>query len=184
MNRLLTLLFVGLAFHAAAQNTNDLPASSNLNKSDWEQEQERRNWKEGQVRLPPYPKADGLIEFKVGVGHNFRFFIDPASLSLEPDGVVRYTLIARSPSGFANVSFEGIRCSTKSYKVYALGHDGSWTVRESEWREIQPRAVQRWHNELSWQYFCPNRASILSREEGLDALRKGGHPGRAAQSAF
>ncbi len=184
-------LFVALAALSAtagivaAQNTNELPTGgSGAHKSDWEREQERRNWKEGEVPLPAYPKAEGLIEFTAGPDSRFRFFIDPASLSLSADGVVRYTLIARSASGFANVSYEGMRCSPASYKVYALGHEGRWTLRESEWRAIRGGSVQRWHAELSADFFCPKSGSILSADEGLDALRKGGHPGRAAKAGF
>jgi hypothetical protein len=93
-----------------------------------------------------------------------------------PDGVVRYTLVARSPSGVSNVSFEGIRCSTNSYRVYALGNDGAWSAKESDWRPIEPRSVQRWHLELRSNYFCPGNVAIYSVAEGLNALRRGGHP--------
>lgn len=176
MRWLLLPALAALAVQAAGQ--------ANVQKSDWELEQERREWKEGEVSLPAYPRAGGLIEFFVSGATSFRFFIDPASLSLGSDGVVRYTLIARSPSGVANVSYEGIRCATGSYNVFALGNDGRWAARQSEWREIEPRSVQRWHNELRGRYFCPNRGTILSTGEGLDALRRGGHPGVAPKAGF
>ena len=145
-------------------------------KSEWELEQEKRNWKEGDVKLPAYPKAEGMIEFFVSGATSFRFFIDPESVAPGPDSVVRYTLIARSPSGVSNVSYEGIRCDTNSFRVYALGNDGRWSARESEWRAIEPRSVQRWHLELRTQYFCPGRIAIHTAAEGVDALRRGGHP--------
>jgi hypothetical protein len=165
-----------LLLPALAVLTVQAAGQANVPKSDWELEQERRDWKESDVKLPAYPKAEGLIEFFVSGATSFRFFIDPASLSLELDGVVRYTLVARSPSGVSNVSFEGIRCATNSYKQFALGSDGRWAARQSEWRQIEPRFVQRWHNELRSQYFCPSGAAIQSAEEGLNALRRGGHP--------
>ena len=34
-------------------------------KSEWELEQDKRDWKEGEVKLPAYPKNEGLIEFFV-----------------------------------------------------------------------------------------------------------------------
>lgn len=145
-------------------------------KSDWELEQEKRDWKESSIKLPAYPKDEGLVEFHVSGATSFRFFIDAASVLPGPDGVVRYTLIARSPAGVANVSYEGIRCATNSYKVYAHGNDGRWSARESEWREIEPRSVQRWHLELRHRYFCPDRIPIHTAAEGVSALRRGGHP--------
>lgn len=150
-------------------------AQANVEKSEWEKEQERRGWKEGEVKLPAFPGTEGLIEFPV-VGGRFRFFIDPASLAVGPDGVVRYTLVARSPSGFANISYEGIRCDTRSYKVFALGNDGRWTAKNTDWRRIESKSVQSWHYELRVNYFCPDRRPIETVAEGLDALRSGGHP--------
>ena len=147
-------------------------------KSDWELEQERRDWKESEAKLPALPKADGLIEFFVSSASSFRFFIDPASLSRESDGVVRYALIARSPSGAQSVSYEGIRCGRPGhYRVYAFGSGGAWSKSTlADWRPIEFRSVQRWHNELHDRHFCPQGASIHTVAEGLDALRRGGHP--------
>lgn len=146
-------------------------------KSDWEREQEAREVKEFEITLPAVPKGD-LIEFPVSAATSFRFFIDPASLSVGLDGVVRYTLVARSPSGAETISYEGIRCGgTGLYRVYAFGNGGAWSKNtRGDWRPIEPKSVQRWHNELRGRYFCPNRLSIATAAEGLDALRRGGHP--------
>ena len=148
-------------------------------KSDWEIEQERRDWKEASLQLPTYPKGEGLIEFFVSGASSFTFFIDPASVALGEDGVVRYTLIARSQSGVANTSFEGIHCANNTYKVFAYGNDGQWSPGRSDWRAIEAKSVQRWHNELRDRYFCPNQLPIWTAAEGLDALRRGGHPSLA-----
>ena len=152
-------------------------ANSSGAKSDWEREQEARDFKEGDVALPPPPKG-GLIEFFVSSASSFRFFIDPQSLSVVEDGAVRYTLVARSPSGAETVSYEGIRCGGPGlYRVYAFGNVGAWSRNtRADWRPIEPKSVQRWHNELRGRYFCPNRLSIVTAAEGLDALRRGGHP--------
>ena len=178
MRRALALIVVAAVAAGAAQ-AQPVPEDryrKHNQKSDWELEQEKRDWTEGESKLPAYPKAEDLIEFFVSGATSFRFFIDPASVLPGRDGVVRYALIARSPSGFANTSYEGIRCATNAYKVYALGNDGRWTPKDSEWREIEPRSVQRWHLELRSRYFCPGRMPIYTAAEGVDALRRGGHP--------
>lgn len=174
---LLAGLLAGAACAAVAQNTNDLNVRGGSSRYD--EAQEKLNWKEAESRLPPYPRDADLIEFQVSSGATFRFFIDAASLSVAGDGVVRYTLVARSPSGTANVSFEGIRCSSKSYKVYARGTGGNWSRRESEWQLIEERTIQRWHNVLYWEYLCPRHRPIETAAEGVDALRRGIHPGLA-----
>ncbi len=166
MRRILALLLVFCAAHVAAQP-----------KSDWEIEQEERNWTEGDVKLPAYPKAGDLVEFYVSAATQFRFFIDRASLSVSPDGVVRYALLARSAAGAENVTYEGIRCKTGMYKIYAYGHTGGgWAARASDWRPIEQKSVQRWRHALWRDYFCPQRIPIFDAAEGLDALSRGGHP--------
>jgi hypothetical protein len=178
--RLCGLLFAGVAVTAVAQNTNELPpvSATSSGKSVWEEEQEKLGWKEDEVRLPPYPRDANLIEFPVSSGATFRFFIDAASLSVGQDGVVRYTLVARSPAGASNVSYEGIRCSSKSYKVFAQGAGGAWSPsRQSEWRFIEARTIQRWHNVLYFEFLCPRHRPIENAAEGVEALRRGGHPG-------
>jgi hypothetical protein len=144
-------------------------------KSDWEREYEARlPPPEEAVALPAYPKGDQLIEFFIAAKSEFRFFIDAASLSVGNDGVVRYVLIARSPAGVENVSFEGLRCATGEVRIYALGRDGGWAGRPGVWRKIEPRSVQRWHNALYREYFCLRKAPIGSAREGVEALRRGG----------
>lgn len=143
-------------------------------KSDWEREQEQRDWREGEVKLPAYPKREDLIEFPVSAASSFRFHVDRASLSVGADGVVRYTLVARSAAGVENVSYEGIRCSGRIYKVYAFGRDnGAWSrPAETDWRP----AESVWTRALRRDFFCPLGIAIGDVAEGLDALRRGQHP--------
>lgn len=167
MKQRLVVLALGWAIPAAAQF---------VPKSDWEEAQEQRDWRESDVKPPAWPKREALIEFFVSGASSFRFFVDPASLSVAADGVVRYTLVARSGSGVENVSYEGIRCAAGMYKVFAFGNDGQWRPIQSDWKLIEPRAVQRWHNVLRSDIFCPHRQPIRSTAEGVDALRRGVHP--------
>ena len=165
------LVSFALAFFAVAAAAQ--PAGE---KSEWEKGQELRDWKEGDLKLPAYPGNQGLIELQVQGTNSFRFYIDPASLAVGPDGVVRYTLVARSPSGFANVSYEGIRCATAEYRTFAFGNDGRWAARDSEWRRIESKGTNSWHHELRVNYFCPDRRPIQTAAEGVNALRSRGHP--------
>ena len=146
-------------------------------QSDWEREQGRRQWTEGAVTLPATPQPANLLPFFVSAASDFRFFVDGASLSVGKDGVVRYTLVARSPQGVENVSYEGMRCESREVRGYATRRaDGSWSRRDTPWRRILPRNAQRWHNALAAEYFCPGKAAIQDAAEGVEALRRGGHP--------
>ncbi|MEW6690890.1 MAG: CNP1-like family protein [Pseudomonadota bacterium] len=175
MRCLAAALLAALAGAAAGQNTND-PQASSGGKSNWEREQEERDFREREISLPAPPRPETLIEFFPSAAASFRFFVDSASLSVGEDGVVRYTLVARSARGVDNVSYEGMRCKSGTYRVYAYASAGAWSRIDSDWKQIEPKSVQRWHNELRSRYFCPLRLTILSAAEGVDALRRGGHP--------
>lgn len=161
---------------AAALAASGLPLAAQ-DKSDWEREQEERNWREGVVALPGAPKLDELIEFEVPGGGSFRFFIDPSALSIGEDGIVRYTIVARSAAGAENVSFEGIRCKSATARIYAFGRsDGQWARGAAPWRRIERTTNQGSQFALWSRYFCPHATPIHDRGEGIRALRAGGHP--------
>lgn len=146
-------------------------------KSDWEREHEQQLApSEIAVSLPALPKERDLIEFFVAATSEFRFFVDANSVSVGSDGVVRYTLVARSPAGVENVSYEGMRCASSELRVYALGRGRAWSVTRSEWRAMEPRTMQAWHRALYREYFCPHREPIASRQQAVYSLRRGGHP--------
>lgn len=167
-------LLLGAA-RVVAQPLNDYWSSGNQ-ESDWERAQRDRNWKEGAVKLPPYPGTADLIGFEVSAASDFKFFIDGASLSVGDDGVVRYALVARSPSGVANVSYEGIHCSDGNYKIYAFGGpDKRWSRNAlAQWRPIEASGPMRWHRVLERDFFCPRGIRVASASVALAALKRHG----------
>jgi hypothetical protein len=149
-------------------------------KSDWERENEERLRQSEEVVVAP-PRLDrrSLVELELEARTDFRYFVDAASLSVGHDRVVRYILVARSPGGTENVTFEGLRCSGE-YRVYAVGRpgDAGWSGRPGQWRSV-PRDARLGQNLLMRRYFCPARnTAIENADEGVSALRAGGHPAR------
>jgi hypothetical protein len=149
-------------------------------KSDWERQNEGRLLKDDAqfqplADLPQYPKNENLVEFFVSSASTFRFYIDRASLGVK-NRLVHYTLVARSASGADNVTYEAINCASAEYRILAGGQAGAWISRPTEWREISPRSVQRWHSVLRRDYFCPNNVAISDAAEGVRALELKGHP--------
>jgi hypothetical protein len=139
-------------------------------------------WREQAMALPAFPKPERLVRFDTGPASQFDYFIDSDSLAVGADGVVRFTVVAKS-AGATNIAYEGIRCAYRERKVYAFGQpDGSWReARAPQWVRIGP-AVTDLHRFVLWNlYFCPERQTIRSANEGRDALRLGGHP-RAADA--
>lgn len=165
---------LGLALLAGA-------ASAQI-QSDWERENEDRLKQSNELIVPPPPvERARLVELSPPptLETGFRYFVDPSSVSVGSDRIVRYVLLARSPDGAENMTFEGIRCPSE-YRIYAVGRqDGTWGGRASDWRAI-PRNARATQNWIGRQYFCPARTAILSAEEGRRALLGGGHPAVAA----
>ncbi|HSN33061.1 MAG TPA: CNP1-like family protein [Ideonella sp.] len=149
-------------------------ASGTSEMSDWERDHAlRQPAAEEEPALPPYPDGANLIGVDLPGAGDFRFFVDGATLVAGRDGIIRYVLVARSPDGAQNVSFEGLRCASADQRVYALGRaDRSWVPAQGEWRRL-PRP---WHAELYRRYFCPQKQPIRSADEGRRALEQGGHP--------
>ncbi len=136
-------------------------------------------WKEVAAQLPAYPKADNLISITVGATSANQFFVDYPSVSADNDGVVRYTILIRSPSGAETVNYEGLRCTTGERKMYAFGHPGGeWSRnRYAKWEPIQARNQKSYRRELFYHYFCTvDAAANLAKIQFL--LKSGGFYGQ------
>jgi len=133
---------------------------------------------EAPVVLPAAPKSDDLIEFDPGRPTTMRFFVDPASIAVVHDGIVRFSVVIRGDGAASNVSYEGIRCKTQERKVYAYGRaDGTWhATPRPAWSKIGGLTADGHRFILFENYFCPSRQIIASAREGVEALRRGGHP--------
>lgn len=148
--------------------------------SDWERHNIARELPaEERVTPPPFagnaPNRAKLIEFPVTDAGGFHFFVDPSTLSVAKDGTVRYVLVAQSPGGAQNVSFEGLRCPAAQHRLYATGQsDGTWSSSPTTWQPV--RNARPWQLALYQEYFCPQKVPIRDAGEGVRALQAGGHP--------
>jgi hypothetical protein len=133
---------------------------------------------ESPLQLPAAPKSADLLEFDPGRPTTLRFFVDPASLTVGTDGIVRFTVVVRGEGAASNVSYEGIRCKTAERKVYAYGRaDGTWNpARNPVWTKVGGATSGGHQFALYQNYICPSRQSIKTAREGVEALRRGGHP--------
>jgi len=95
------------------------------------------DWRESEAPKPPALRTSGLIDLEVPRS-SLRFGVDPASISVGEDGVVRYVVVAQSASGTVNAMYEGVHCKTAEFKVYARHNpDSGWTpVMNAEWMPL------------------------------------------------
>lgn len=135
-------------------------------------------WKEEKAKLPAAPDPDKLIPFEVSVANANRFFVDPASISVGKDGIVRFTVVIEASGGARTVNYEGLRCETRERRLYAFGQaDGQWAESQgSTWIPVH-KQQHRMHNGypavLFDEYFCVDRLPVASAEAAVDALRRG-----------
>jgi hypothetical protein len=163
---------------AHAQSTNQFHPDYKPNESPGYVDN-KPEWEETEAKLPAYPKPENLIGFEVVAMRSFRFFVDTESINPAKNGVVFYTMVARSGSGTENVMFIGLRCATGEQRIYANGRgaDQTWSVvRDSKWKLIEPRSVALQYMAIRRDFFCPGAVPIMTRAEGIDALKRGYHP--------
>ena len=100
---------------------------------------DRADWKEDAVPPPPAYATSGLIEIERSRGASVKLGVDPKTISISHDtGIVRYVVVAQGPSA-VNATYEGIRCATGEFRVYAHQSQGNpWTSYEdSSWRSMR-----------------------------------------------
>jgi hypothetical protein len=140
-----------------------------LGDSDSKSAFDNKTWEEQKASLPPFPKTENLAPIYVGPT-TFEFLVDTTSISVNENGTIRYTLIARSSSGAMNVSYESIRCGIYERRLYALGRsDGTWSqARNSKWVPIEGAQYAT----LAYDFFCTGRRQARAAEDVVDLLKR------------
>jgi hypothetical protein len=95
------------------------------------------DWREADAPPPPPLRTDRLIPVEIP-SSTLKFGVDPASISVGQDGIVRYVVVARSSSGVINANYEAIHCQMANVKVYARHNpDSGWVVvRDPQWMPL------------------------------------------------
>lgn len=127
--------------------------------------------------MPSFPREDDYTEFTIDRATRYRFFVDISSVRVDTDGVVRYAVVARSSSGVENISFEGIRCQTREFTIYAFGSpDQTWSqVRNRKWARIEKSRDNDHRYSLLRYYLCTDGSPRKNVGEAIQALQRG-HP--------
>ena len=135
----------------------------------------KSNWTENKVdTLPPLPQQTDLLAFDVSGNTPLTFAVDSKSLSVGDDGVVRFTVVAKSPSGASNVNYEGIRCDTYEWRQYAglnADHDGWDTGVATPFARIENGTLNAYQASLYQDYFCTSKMPTGSAKQILENIR-------------
>lgn len=121
------------------------------------------DWKEVDVPTPPSFNKDKLIPVTMPPYVTLRFGVDPATLTITDDGVIRYVMVAQSLGGSGTFSamYEGIRCAAGEFKTYArFNASGQWApVSNPQWRPLNDNNTSKHALALARQGACDGRSA-------------------------
>ena len=175
-SRIRSIPFLLLAVFLAACSSSGPPPESGRRANDpVSTAGAEEAWREHSAQLPPYPQPENLIEFTIVGATSFTYFADLTTVSVDPDRVVRYAVIARSRSGSENATFEGIHCESKVYKVYAYGSvDKTWRPQQDpQWQPLEGTGNNAYRGSLYRYYLCPNGLPQRNTQTAIKALKRG-----------
>lgn len=119
------------------------------------------------------PDPKNLKSFTTSVGSPLKFALDSKSISIGNDRVIRYIVVITNPSGTKQVKYEGIRCESFEYKVYAvLNEENQWrTFPNSEWKRIPNLGYNQYQATLGRSGLCAGDSPNSNFKEIFENLR-------------
>lgn len=130
------------------------------------------DWKEIDLPPPPTFNKSNLIPLEMPAYTALKFGVDPATLSVSSDRIVRYVVVATSSTGVVNAMYEGLRCDVSEFKTFARwGAKGEWLlVKDPVWRPLNDNNTSRHALALARQGACEGRTAAAS--SAADIVRK------------
>jgi len=127
------------------------------------------DWKELQVAPPASFSIDRLVPIEMPRYVTVKVGLDPDSLVISPDGIVRYVVVARSDSGNINAAYEGIWCRAGEVKTYArAGNDRKWVaVADPRWKKLSDSQPSMHALALARQGVCDGRSAASSSPRAI-----------------
>ncbi len=127
---------------------------------------------EQQPQPPRGPLSNELVSIEWPHVEGGSAVVDRASVSVDPDDVVRYVLITITPDGKRQTTFEGIRCAPNEWRVYSFGRsDGGWAPNyTSQWQPAYEAGPGGPRFVLARDYLCTRgRRPAQDARNALDA---------------
>lgn len=141
--------------------------------ADWNTvEQDELEKPESEFKVPEFD-LKRLIQLELNKTSSMQFGIDPQTIEVTSDWLVRYVVVASSPSGARNISYEGIRCQTAEVKTYARYNDGKWLpVAKPVWYPLQ--AMPSKHAlQFAKQAACDGKGPVRTTNQIIYQLKTG-----------
>lgn len=127
-------------------------------------------WIENETEILALPKEEDLSEVSLDdLPDGMRLYIDKRRLTVgEDDRVIRLWIVVRSDAGAENGTYEGYRCESNEFKVYAYAtprRDPPVSkARRPRWQFAKRRPSGNYRRELLQDYFCGIRGTRSADE--------------------
>ena len=137
-------------------------------------EPDNLDWKEEPAPTPPAFSKDRVTPLEMPRHVTLAVGVDPQTVVVGLDGVVRYAIVMENSTGSVSAAFEGIRCASDEVKTYArAGSSGTWNiVLEPKWRPITDNMPSRHALVFARQAACDVRVTN-TKVEILQRLKRG-----------
>lgn len=131
-------------------------------------------WVEATVPDAPTFQTTGGIGIDMPHHVSVKVALDPATLAIGSDGVVRYVVTMTNLSGSVSALYEGIRCTTDEVKTYARWSPSSQWTRTTEpvWREINSNLPSKHAFAIARQGACENHLAQSTVADIVRALKQ------------
>jgi hypothetical protein len=116
-------------------------------------------WAEEATPQPPSYSTTELLTIDMPPHVSVKVGIDPATISVGKDGVVRYVVVMSNATGTVNAAFEGIRCVKDEVKIYARHSAVSgWSVvSDAKWQPLNDKQPSKHALAIARQGACQVR---------------------------
>lgn len=127
-------------------------------------------WIENETEVLAVPRPEDLQPVQLDtLQAGFEVLVDLTRITVDPDDrVVRGWFWVRSAAGAENGSFEGFRCETREYKVYAYAYPRRdppvSKAKRPLWKAVNRESGRDYRAELLDDYFCGIRGTRSARE--------------------
>lgn len=127
-------------------------------------------WIENETEILAVPAPENLAEIRLDQGpEGLTMLIDKSRIAVNPDDrVIRVWLWVRRDGGSESGTFEGFRCATREYKIYAYANPSRQPMvkkaKNPSWKDAPNRGSAGFRRELLDDYFCGIRGTRTAGE--------------------
>lgn len=101
-------------------------------------------FQEGDTPAPPPLRLQKLVPLDMDGGTDLRWGVDPDSIRIGADRVIRYVVVGQGTGGAVNAYYEGLRCDAAQVRVYARhAADGDWVPTREDWKPLHGSSAAR-----------------------------------------